>query len=120
MRQRGFTLIETLVALAIFSVLIGALVVVNRDGLNALSEAEDKALARRALTNVITTFRQNLQQGKISTQAKRYSGAYQMGYADYHWEINVVPSQHQLTYLLQANIRHKDGKDILARIQEVR
>lgn len=117
---QGFTLIETLVALAIFSVLIGALMVVNRDGLNALSEAEDKALARRALANVITTFRQEMLSGKVSQQAGRHQGSYQMAYADYQWEIVVVPSQHQLTYLLQATIRRKAQQTILARIQEIR
>lgn len=118
---RGFTLIETLVALAIYAVLIGTLVVVNRSGLDNLSELESRALARRALANVITDFRQQARLGKISQHIGRHTGNYEMAPHAYVWEIRLSKSQNQLTQLLSADIRYRDksNQDTLATIQEI-
>lgn len=118
-KSSGFTLIETLAALAVYAVLIGTLVVVNRSGLENLSELESRALARRALTNVITEFRQQARLGKISSHIGRHNGQYAMAHSNYHWEIRLSKSQNQLTQILNADIRRNDSHDILATIQEV-
>lgn len=116
---RGFTLLETLVALAIYAVLIAALVVVNRGGLENLSELEERALARRALANVITTFRLQAKQGRVSAAIGRHSGHYQMSHFDYYWEVQLASSQNQQTRLLSAEIRLKGENDTLARLREI-
>lgn len=118
---RGFTLVETLVALTIYAVLIGTLVVVNRSGLNHLSELESRALARRALANVVSDFRQQARLGKVSSHIGRHSGEYAMSHHTYRWEIRLNKSQNQLTQILNASIRlnAKQTHDSLATIQEI-
>lgn len=117
--DRGFTLIETLVALAIYAVLIGTLVVVNRNGLDQLSDLESRALARRALANIVTDFRQQARLGKISSHIGRHNGSYAMGQFTYAWEIRLSKSQNQLTQILSADIRRAQQGDKLANIQEI-
>lgn len=117
--QQGFTLLETLVALAIYAVLIAALVVVNRGGLDSLSELEQRALARRALANVVTAFRQQAAQGRTAANIGRHSGTYQMSHFNYYWEIHLASSQNRQTRLLSAEIRLQGKSDALARIREI-
>ncbi len=115
----GFTLIETLVALAIYALLIATLVVVNRSGVDALTELESRALARRALANVVTEFRQQARLNKVSSHIGRHSGEYAFSHFNYHWEIRLSKSQNQLTQILSASIRRDDNDDTLTSIQEV-
>lgn len=117
--QRGFTLIETLVALAIYSVLIGTLVVVSQNGLDTVSLAEERALARRALTNVVTDFKQQIRQGKLSSNTGRHTGEYLMANRQYRWEIKLSASQNQLTTILSASIKPAEQSDQLAQLQEI-
>lgn len=117
--QRGFTLIETLVALAIYSVLIGTLVVVSQNGLDTVSLAEERALARRALANVVTDFKQQIRQGKLSNNTGRHTGEYLMASRQYRWEIKLSASQNQLTTILSASIKPAEQSDQLAQLQEI-
>lgn len=118
-RSDGFTLIETLIALAIYAVLIAALVVVNRSGLDHLSDLESRALARRALTNIITDFRYKASMGRLNVNIGRHSGEYEMSHFTYYWQIHIQRSQNKQTRLLDAEIRLLEGKDILARQREL-
>ncbi len=118
-RNRGFTLLETLVALAVYSVVLAALVVVNRSGLDNLTELEQRALARRALANVIADYRYRHQLGKASANIGRYTGSYQLSHFSYQWQIQIENSQHRQVRLLEAEIRLENGKDTLARQREI-
>ncbi len=115
--SHGFTLIEVLVALAIYSVLIATLVVVNRNGLQSLSDAESQALARRALSNIVVQFKADVERGKITSHSARHSGSYRMANRIYQWEINVKTSQNRFAKLLSAEIKEADTAKKLATVQ---
>lgn len=115
----GFTLIETMIALAIYAVLIAALVVVNRSGLDTFSELESRALARLALANVVTEFRQAARQGKRNARIGRHHGQYRMSHFQYQWQIQLSRSQNQHSQLLDAYIRLQGSEDNLATLREV-
>lgn len=114
---RGFTLIEVLLALAIYSVLIATLVVVNRNGLDNLADTEAKALARRALLNVVVQFQDDYRRGKVSANTARHSGTYRMAERLYRWEINVQSTQNQLAKILSAQIQDAQSDAGIANVQ---
>lgn len=87
--SRGFTLIETLIALAIFSVLTATLVVISKSSTDRISQLETTAIARIALDNVVLDFKN----ANTNPYIGRYEGDYSMSHFDFRWEIKIERSQ---------------------------
>ncbi|MPV85664.1 prepilin-type N-terminal cleavage/methylation domain-containing protein [Cardiobacteriales bacterium ML27] len=131
MRQRsqGFTLIETLVALAIFTLLIAALTTVNQTGINTLMTSESRTIATRALNNIVLEFQQNRLTSGQSDEKQlgagqlagvgQYSGTYRMSHYQYRWDILIEPSQNQLTQVLQATLTDTQSGQVVARVRRI-
>lgn len=88
-KSAGFTLIETLIALAIFSVLTATLVVISKSSTDRITQLETTAIARIALDNIVMDFKN----ANATPYIGRYEGEYSMSYFDFRWEIKVERSQ---------------------------
>lgn len=88
-KLKGFTLIETLIALAIFSVLTATLVVISKSSHDNMSRLETTAVARIALDNIVLDFQQQHKNPYVG----RYQGNYQLSHFNFYWEIKVERSQ---------------------------
>lgn len=87
-RCRGFTLLEVLVALAIVSVIMVALVRSAGLGATALSRQRDLTLAGFVAANVLTEARV----ASGAPQPGRRAGRARMGPREWRWELLVQPS----------------------------
>jgi|GEM_PF-3805245 len=103
-QAKGFTLIETLIALAIYIAVIATLSAVNRNAMVALSETQAQTFGRRALKNIIAEHRQQYELGQFAAHSGHYKGTYRMAHTIYQWQMDIALNQNHLGRVINAAI----------------
>ena len=110
--EAGFTLVETLIALAVFSIAGLAVLHATSETLRAGAELEARTLARWSAQTVIAEAR--LEPGlSPGTQ----SGTLQQGNARFDWTLTVAPSQDARLLVLTAIVRAEGDTRTLAELE---
>lgn len=107
--DRGFTLIEVLVALVIVAFGMAALMGALTSSANTVSYMRDKSFAEWVALNQIATFRLQLTQGQIP-QKGHTDGDADFAGRSWHWRQDVLPTPIQGLMRLDVKVRPKEAK----------
>lgn len=113
-KNRGFTLVECLVALAIYAVVIATLVTVTKTGTERMTELESHALARLALANVMV----DVQQDDNRQRAGKTNGELTFGQQRYRWQVQIELSEAGITRIATGKI-FDEGNTLIATQQAI-
>jgi len=108
-RQRGFTLIEVLVALVIVAVGMSVLMGALSSSARTVVYMQDKTFAEWVALNQIALLRVGLQQGQIPS-ASTTNGDLDFANRSWHWRQDVVASQVPGINLVNFKVRPKEVK----------
>lgn len=106
-RQRGFTLLEVLVALAVLAFAMAALIKTGAENARAAAYLRDKTLAQWVAMNVIAE--QQLSAAWPSKGTKR--GSEEMGLHEWFWELRVAETFDEDVRRLEVAVRATDDKE---------
>jgi len=91
--QRGFTLVEIMIALAILSITLVAVYMAQGDSLRASGRAEDirtaSLLARQKMTEKMIDLQKDIDKGKFPDDQVNDQGAFDAPFDKYRWEFAV-------------------------------
>jgi general secretion pathway protein I len=91
--QRGFTLVEIMIALAILAVGLLALYTAQGNSLRASGNAERiqvaSMLAREKMTEKMIEINKDLEKGSFPDDKTEETGEFESPFEDYHWEYTV-------------------------------
>jgi general secretion pathway protein I len=91
--QRGFTLVEIMIALAILSITLVAVYLAQGDSLRASGRAEDirtaSLLARQKMTEKMIDLQKDIDKGKFPDDQVNDQGAFDPPFDKYRWEFAV-------------------------------
>ncbi|MBR0565817.1 type II secretion system minor pseudopilin GspI [Azoarcus sp. L1K30] len=109
-KTRGFTLLETLVALAIVAIaLISALRAMGASTL-AASELRDRVLADWVARNRLATYRASAE----FPATGRFEGRVTQGHSTFRWRERVGPTPNALFRRIDVDVLDGDGHHVLA------
>lgn len=108
-RQRGFTLIEVLVALVIVAVGMSVLMGALSSSARTVIYMQDKTFAEWVALNQVTTVRLALQQGQIPPVGTT-NGDIDLANRSWHWRQDVVASQVPGINRIDVKVRPKEVK----------
>jgi general secretion pathway protein I len=109
LKNRGFTLIEVLVALVIVAVGMGVLMSALTSSARSVVYLQDKTFAEWAALNQITLLRLQLQQGNLPPQ-KTTNGDFDYAGRSWHWRQEVVASSVPGLERIDFKVRPKEVK----------
>lgn len=115
-KNKGFTLLETLIALSIFALLASVVVISSKTGIDTFTELEEKALAARALDNIVNQFRYKQ---KLVSFSQDTQGEYDFAMRRYRYVLALRKSQAENTFILEAKIYLPAQKQAIITRQEV-
>ena len=101
--ERGFTLLEVLVALAVLATAMGALIKGSVENAAAASYLRDKSYASWVAQNVVTELQLNKQ---WSSQIK-YQGSEEMGGAEWLWKIKLSKTFDENIQQIEVEVWHE-------------
>lgn len=107
-RQRGFTLLEVLVALAVLAFAMAALIKTGAENARAAAYLRDKTLAQWVAMNVIAE--QQLSAAWPSKGTKR--GNEEMGLHEWFWELRVAETFDEDVRRLEVAVRASEDKEL--------
>jgi general secretion pathway protein I len=107
MRQRGFTLVEVLVALAIVAVGMAAVLGALTSSANTASYLHDKTLAQWVALNQIATVRLQLQAQQLPAEGTT-TGDMEYAGRNWHWRQDVTQSQVKGIDRIDVKVRPKE------------
>jgi len=108
--QRGFTLMEVLLALAIIALSLPAAIVVVSEVSTSAAQLQDKTFAQWVALNKIAEIR--LQEG-FPTPGKS-DGEAELAGRTWHWVMEIKPTPNKDILQLEASVRPESEKDSTA------
>lgn len=106
-RQRGFTLLEVLVALAVLAIAMAALIKSGADNARAAAYLRDKTFAQWVAMNVVAE--QRLSATWSATGMQR--GHEEMANHEWYWELNVAKTFDEDIRRLEVAVRASDDRE---------
>lgn len=102
-RDRGFTLIEVMVALAVVAIALPALLVALYQQIDSTAYLRDKSLAHMVAANKLTELR-ILSRARQSLLQGKDGGVAQMGERDWYWWLQSETTEVEQFYRVEINV----------------
>ena len=107
MKDDGFTLIEVLASLVIFSVAIVGLIQLNTQSINTVTSLESKMLAGIVADNVLVEARRgNLNKGEKNGEEKAKG-------IEFLWTQNIIETEMKGFYEIKVSVKSKRNDQVL-------
>jgi len=106
-KQKGFTLLEVLVALAVLAIALAALIKGGADNARAAAYLRDKTLAQWVAMNVVADERL----AAAWPEAGKSHGSEEMANHEWYWELTVAETFDEDIRRLEVAVRASDDKD---------
>lgn len=110
--NRGFTLIEVLIALVITAVALIALSGSFAQSLNNSDRVRAKTIGLWVAEDIFNKYRIENNWPTRSTH-----GIYRQGGADWPWQLNIKPSSEENIYRVEVIVETPDGEETAARLE---
>lgn len=109
-KDGGFSLIEVVVALGVFSIAVLALMNAQSEHVRTVTAVEERTMARIVAENQLVEALAAVKPLELG----RASGTEDLGGRRWVWSLRVVPTQNKSIRRIEVNVRNDDSQQVLA------